>query len=64
MENSTTDQIMDMWIKTTRQQNIQLHQVVKSIQLVHHEKWLNRDQVQQKFPHLTKALNAMGTIAS
>ena len=64
MEQATTDQIMDTQIKHTHQQNIQLYQVVKAGQLLHQGKWLTRDQVQQKFPHLMEELNAMGTIAS
>ena len=64
MEQATTNQIMDTQIKNTRQQNVQLYRVVKVVQLFHQGKWLTRDQVQQKFPHLMEALNAMGTIAS
>ena len=64
MEQSTTDCIMDMQIKNTRQQQIQLYRVVKAGQLLHQGKWFTRDQVQQKFPHLMEELNAMGTIAS
>ena len=64
MEQGTTDCIMDMQIKNTRQQQIQLYRVVKSGQLLHQGKWFTRDQVQQKFPHLMEELNAMGTIAS
>jgi len=55
---------MDTQIKNTRQQNIQLYRVVKAGQFLHQGKWLTRDQVQQKFPHLMEELNAMGTIAS
>ena len=64
MEQATTDCIMDMQIKNTRQQQIQLYRVVKAGQLLHQGKWFTRDQVQQKFPHLMEELNAMGTIAS
>ena len=64
MEQATTDRIMDTQIKNTRQQKIQLYQVVKTGQLLHQGKWLTEDQVQQKFPHLMEELNAMGTIAS
>ena len=64
MEQATIDQIIDTQIKHTRQQNIQLYRVVKAGQLLHQGKWLTRDQVQQKFPHLMEELNAMGTIAS
>ena len=64
MEQAATDQIMDTQIKNTRQQNIQLYRVVKAGQILHQGKWLTRDQVQQKFPHLMEELNAMGTIAS
>ena len=64
MEQAATDRIMDTQIKHTRQQNIQLYRVVKAGQLLHQGKWLTRDQVQQKFPHLMEELNTMGTIAS
>jgi hypothetical protein len=64
MEQATTDRIMDTQIKNTRQQRIQLYRVVKVGQLLHQGKWLTKDQVQQKFPHLMEELNAMGTIAS
>ena len=64
MEQATTDQIMETWINNTHQQRIQLYQVVKVGQLLHHGKWLTRDQVHQKFPHLIEELNTMGTIAS
>ena len=64
MEQDANDRIMDTQIKHTRQQNIQLYRVVKAGQLLHLGKWLTKDQVQQKFPHLTEELNAMGTIAS
>jgi hypothetical protein len=64
MEQSTTDQIMETHIKNTYQQRTQLYQVVKVGQLLHQGKWLTRDQVQQRFPHLMKEINAMGTIAS
>jgi uncharacterized protein (DUF952 family) len=64
MEQAITDQIMDTQIKHTRKQKILLYRVVKAGQLLHQGKWLTRDQVQQKFPHLMEELNAMGTIAS
>ena len=64
MEQATTDRIMDTQIKNTHQQRIQLYLVVKAGQLLHQGKWLTRDQVQQKFPHLMEQLNAMGTISS
>jgi hypothetical protein len=64
MEQATNDWIMDTQIKNTRQQRIQLYQVFKAGQLLHQGKWLTKDQVQQKFPHLMEELNAMGTIAS
>eukprot|EP00253_Pinus_taeda_P036180 PITA_36180 len=64
MEQDATDRIMDTQIKHAYQQNIQLYQVVKAGQLLHQGKWLTRDQVQQKFPHLMEELNTMGTIAS
>ena len=64
MEKATTDCIMDMQIKNTRWQKIQLYWVVKAGQILHQGKWFTRDQVQQKFPHLMEELNTMGTIAS
>ena len=64
MEQDAIDRIMDTQIKNTRQQNIQLYRVVKAGQLLQQGKWLTREQVQQKFPHLMEELNAMGTIAS
>jgi hypothetical protein len=64
MEQAKTDHIMDTQIKRTWQQMIPLYRVVKAGQLLHQAKWLTRDQVQQKFPHLMEELNAMGTIAS
>ena len=64
MEQATTDCIMDMQIKNTHQQKIQLYQVIKAGQLLCQGKWLMRDQVHHKFPHLMEELNAMGTIAS
>ena len=64
MEHATTNQIMGTQIKNACKKKMQLYQVVKVGQLLHQGKWLTRDQVQQKFPHLMEALNAMGTIAS
>ena len=64
MEHATTDCIMDMQIKNTRQQNIQLYRVVKPGQLLHQGKWFTRDKIQHMFPHLMEELNAMGTIYS
>jgi hypothetical protein len=64
MEQARTDQIMDPQIKHTQKQRIPRYRVVKAGQLLHQGKWLTRDQVQQKFPHLMEELNAMGTIAS
>jgi hypothetical protein len=63
MEKATNDSIMDTQIKNTLQQRIQPYRVVKEGQLLHQGKWLTRDQVQQKFPHLMEELNAMGTIS-
>ena len=64
MEQARTDQIMDTQIKHTRKQRIPLYRVVKVGQRLHQGKWLTRNQVQQKFPHLMEELNAMGTISS
>jgi len=64
MEHATTNRIMDTHVNNTHQQNIQLYRVVKAGQLLHEGKWLTRDQVQQKFPYLMEALNAMGNISS
>lgn len=64
MEHATTDQLMETQTKDTRQQSIQLYRVAKAVQLLHQGKWLTRDQVQRKFPHLMDELNALGTTAS
>ena len=64
MEQASTDQIVDIQVKGTRQQRIQLYQVVKIGKLLHQGKWLTRGQIQYKFPHLMGALNLMETIAS
>ena len=64
LEQATNDWIMDTQIKNTCQQNIQLYRVIKAGQLLHQGKWLTRDQVQQKFPHLMEELNATGIIDS
>ena len=45
MEQATTDCIMEMKIKNTRQQRIQLFQVVKAGQILRQGKWFTRDQV-------------------
>jgi hypothetical protein len=60
MEQARTDQIMDTQIKHTQKQRIPLYRVFKAGQLLHQGKWLTRDQVQQKFPHLMEELNEMG----
>jgi hypothetical protein len=64
MEHATIDHIRDTHIKGTHQQRIQLYRVVKEGKLLHQGKWLTQGQVQQKFPHLMGALNAMETISS
>jgi hypothetical protein len=64
MEQAAIDQIRDTQIKGTHQQRIRFYRVVKAGQLLHQGKWLTQSQVQQKFPHLMGALNAMETIAS
>ena len=64
MEKASTDQIVDTQIKGTRQQRIQLYQVLKAGKLLHQVKCLTRGQIQHKFPHLMGELNAMETIAS
>jgi hypothetical protein len=64
MQHASSDHIVDTHIKGTRQQRIQLYRVVKAGQLLHQGKWLTRDQIQQKFPHLMGELNAMDVIAS
>jgi hypothetical protein len=63
MEQATIDHILDTQVKGTRQQKIQLYGVVKAGQLLHQGKWFTKGQVQQKFPHLNGALNAMETIS-
>jgi hypothetical protein len=55
---------MDTKTKDTHQQTIKLYRVVKAGQFLHQGKWLTRSQVQQKFPHLMQALDAMDTISS
>ena len=55
---------MDTQINNTWQQRIQICQVVEKSQFLHQGKWLDRDQVQQKFPHLMEELNATGIIDS
>ena len=64
MEHATIDHIMDTQVKGTLQQKIQLYRVVKVGQLLHQDKWLTKGQVQQKFPRLIGALNAMEKISS
>jgi hypothetical protein len=64
IENEIVDRIMDTKTKDTRQQTIKLYLVVKAGQFLHQGKWLNKSQVQQKFPHLMQALDAMENIAS
>ena len=59
-----TNRIMEMKIKNTCQQKIQMYHIVKAGQLLQQGKWFTRDQVQQKFPHLMEELNAIGNIAS
>jgi hypothetical protein len=71
MEHASIDQIMDTEFKGTCQQRIQLYQVVKAGQLLHQGKWLTQGQgkwltqgqIQQKFPHLMGAINAMENIS-
>ena len=46
MEQATIDRIMDTQVKGTRQQKIQLYQVVKAGQLLHQGKWLTKGQIQ------------------
>ena len=64
MEHASIDMIVDTQVKGTRQQRIQLYQVVKVGQLLHQGKWLTRGQIHQKFPHLMGEINVMETIAS
>jgi hypothetical protein len=64
IQHASNDQIVDTQIKGTRQERIQLYRVVKAGQLLHQGKWLTRDQIQQKFPHLMGELNKMDTISS
>jgi hypothetical protein len=63
-QNDGHAEVINWMIKHTRKQRIPLYRVVKAGQLLHQGKWLTRDQVQQKFPHLMEELNAIGTIAS
>lgn len=39
-----------------------LYRVVKARQLFFQGKWLNMSQIQQKFPHLMRELDEMGTL--
>ena len=55
---------MDTQVKGTYQQKIQLYRVINEGQLLHQGKWLTKDQVQQKFPHLIGELDAINTISS
>ena len=64
LEQATVDRVMDTQVKGTRQQRVQLYRVVKAGQFLHQGKWITRSQIQQKFPHLISALDAMETIAS
>jgi hypothetical protein len=64
IQQESSDKIVEKQVKGTRQQMIQLYQVVKAGQLLHQGKWLTRGQIQQKFPHLMGALNTMETISS
>jgi hypothetical protein len=64
MEQESNNQILDIKVKGTRQQRIQVYWVVKEGHLLHQGKWLTRGQIQQKFPHLMGDLNAMETISS
>ena len=45
IEHATIDYVMDIQIKNTRQQNIQLYRVFKAGQLLHQGNWFTRDQV-------------------
>ena len=64
MEQATTVRIMDKQTKSTRTQNIQLYRVVKAGQFLHQGKWITKDQVQQKFPHLMEEFKGLRTINS
>jgi hypothetical protein len=61
---ASNDHIVDKQIKGTRQQRIQLYQVVKVGHLLHQGKWLTWGQIQHNFLHLMEELSAMDTIAS
>jgi hypothetical protein len=62
MEQESIDKFVDTQVKVTLQQRIQFYRVVKVGKLLHQGKWLTQGEVQQKFPHLMGALNAMDTI--
>jgi hypothetical protein len=64
MEQASTYHIVDTQVKGTRQQQIQLYRVVKVGRILHQGKWITQGQIQQKFPHLMGAVNAMETISS
>jgi hypothetical protein len=46
IQQAYNDQIVDTWIKGTRQQRIHLYRVVKVGQLLHQGKWLTHGQIQ------------------
>jgi hypothetical protein len=62
MEQASIDQIVDTQVKGTRQQEIQLYQVVKAAKLLHQGKWLTQGQIQPNFPHITREINTTDTI--
>jgi hypothetical protein len=64
MEQASTDQIVDTWVKGTHQHRIQLYRVVKAVKILHQGKWLTWGQIQQEFPHLMGEINTMDTISS
>ena len=64
IQHACNDHIVDTQIKGTRQQRIHLYRVVKAGKLLHQGKWLTQGQIQQKFPHLMRALNAMEIVYS
>jgi hypothetical protein len=64
MEHAYTNYIMETNVKGTLQHKLQLYHVVNSRKLLHQGKWVNRGQIEQKFPHLMGKLNIMETIDS
>jgi hypothetical protein len=64
MQQESSDHIVETKVKVTHQKRIHLYRVVKAGELLHQGKWLTRGKIQQTFPHLMGALDAIENIAS